>query len=230
MKNQIYANMLEQPHLLIAGTTGSGKSVLINGLMVEALEHSPNEVRFILIDPKRVELIDYAELPHTMRYSDEPEDALADLKYALDICETRFRIMQEQHLKKSRAADLYVVIDELADLVFADKKVLPVLTRIAQIGRAARVHVIASTQCPLASILTTPLKACMDARVGLRTRSSQDSRNILEHTGCEELPRYGKAYYRTPERERKISVPNVTQKTIDEVCMKWKEWALDNWY
>lgn len=224
MKNQIFANMLEQPHLLIAGTTGSGKSVLINGLMVEALEHSPNEVQFILIDPKRVELIDYVNLPHTLRYADEPSDALTDLRYALDLCETRFRIMQEQHIKKSRAADLYVVIDELADLVFADKRVLPVLTRIAQIGRAARVHLIAATQCPLASVLTTPFKVNMDARVGLRTRSSQDSRNLLEHTGCEELPRYGRAYYRTPEREKIISIPNVTQEQIDRACEKWYDW------
>ena len=134
MKNEMFANMLDQPHLLIAGTTGSGKSVLINNLMTEALEKSPNEVQFILIDPKRVELVDYAMLPHTMRYADEPEEMFDALSYALEVCELRFRIMQDRHLKKSQAADLYVVIDELADLVFQNKRVLPVLTRIAQLG------------------------------------------------------------------------------------------------
>ena len=214
--------MLEQPHLLIAGTTGSGKSVLINGLMCEALKRPATEVQFILLDPKKVELTDYIDLPHTVKYASEPSDMMAALEYALNITELRFNVMQQQHVKKSRAADLYVVIDEFADLVLTNRKAQPVLQRLAQIGRAARVHTIAATQCPLASVITTPIKVNYDARVGLRTRSAQDSRNILGHKGCEELPRCGKAYYMTPEGESIIDIPMTDEVDITEAVYRWK--------
>ena len=221
MKNEIFADMLSQPHLLIAGTTGSGKSVLINGLMCEALEKPSNEVQFILIDPKRVELIDYKDLPHTVRYADQPETMIDALNYALNLCELRFKIMQEQRLKKSNAADLYVIIDEFADLMLTNHKVRPIIQRISQIGRAAKVHSIIATQTPIVEVIPTAIKVNYDARVGLRTRSAQDSRNILGHNGCEDLPRYGKAIYMTPEGEREITIPMTTQGDVAEATFYW---------
>lgn len=196
----LYADMLQQPHLLIAGATGSGKSVVINGLMYTALHDSPTQMQFILIDPKRVELISYKPLPHTLRYASEPTDIIRALQVAMATCNNRYTIMQGQCLKQWNGAHLYVIIDELADLMTTNRRqVQPLLQRLAQIGRAARVHIIAATQCPLAAVIPTPIKVNFDARVALRTRCKQDSRNILGVTGCECLPRYGQGYYLTPD-------------------------------
>lgn len=190
----LYADMLQQPHLLIAGATGSGKSVVINGMMTTALKDSPAAVQFILIDPKRVELVDYKELPHTLRYSSEPGEMVQALQEAITITDNRYKDMARQHVKKYGGGAVYVVIDELADLMTTNKKqVQPILQRLCQIGRAANVHVVAATQCPLSAVIPTPIKVNFDSRVALRTRSGQDSRNILGVTGCELLPRYGQA-------------------------------------
>ena len=164
--------MLQQPHLLIAGATGSGKSVVINGMMTTALKDSPAAVQFILIDPKRVELVDYKELPHTLRYSSEPGEMVQALQEAIAITDNRYRDMARQHVKKYGGGAVYVVIDELADLMTTNKKqVQPILQRLCQIGRAANVHVVAATQCPLSAVIPTPIKVNFDSRVALRTRS-----------------------------------------------------------
>lgn len=124
----LYADMLQQPHLLIAGATGSGKSVVINGMMTTALKDSPAAVQFILIDPKRVELVDYKELPHTLRYSSEPGEMVQALQEAIAITDNRYRDMARQHVKKYGGGAVYVVIDELADLMTTNKKqVQPIL-------------------------------------------------------------------------------------------------------
>ena len=150
----IYADMLSQPHLLIAGATGSGKSVVINGIITTALKDSPSRVQFVLIDPKRVELIDYAPLPHTIRYSTEPSDMIQALHDALNITDQRYKDMARRHIKQYTGSAVYVVIDELADLMTTNRKHIQApLQRLCQIGRAANVHVIAAPQCPLKLIL-----------------------------------------------------------------------------
>lgn len=221
----LYADMLDQPHLLIAGATGSGKSVIVNSLIYTALLHSPAAVQLILIDPKRVELSNYRSLPHTLRYASEPGNMPQALEYAMSVTEGRYREMQREHVKKYDGPDLYVVIDELADLMTTNKRqVQPLLQRLCQIGRAARVHVIAATQCPLATVIPTPIKVNFDARVGLRTRSAQDSRNILGVTGCEALPRYGQGYYMTPEGLTLYNIPMTPQGEVDRVVTYWKRY------
>lgn len=216
----LYDNMLAQPHLLIAGATGSGKSVAINGIMHSALFNSPAKVGFILIDPKRVELCEYKRLPHTLYYASEPQEMVRALEYAIGITETRYKAMQRQGKRKFDGSDIYVIIDELADLMTTNKRqVQPLLQRLCQIGRACKLHVIAATQCPLASVLTTPVKVNFDARLGLRTRSAQDSRNILGYAGLETLPRYGQGVYMTPDEDELYNIPmipdNERQRLID---------------
>lgn len=218
----LYRDMLEQPHLLIAGATGSGKSVVINSLIYTALLDSPAAVQFILIDPKRVELVDYKHLPHTIKYSSEPGEMVQALEKAIEITEDRYKYMQRRRMKKYSGAALYVVIDELADLMTTNKKqVQPFIQRLCQIGRAANVHVIAATQCPLASVIPTPIKVNFDARVGLRTRSAQDSRNILGFKGCEQLPRYGQGYYMTPGELSLYNIPMIEQYQITQRINYW---------
>ncbi|MDO4477533.1 MAG: FtsK/SpoIIIE domain-containing protein [Lachnospiraceae bacterium] len=219
----LYRDMLKQPHLLIAGATGSGKSVVINGLMYTALHDSPAAVQFILIDPKRVELVDFAQLPHVVQYASEPGNMVQALEKAMEITETRYKAMQRQRVKKYAGGALYVVIDELADLMTtARRQVQPLLQRLAQIGRAANVHIIAATQCPLSSVIPTPIKVNFDSRVALRTRSAQDSRNILGVKGCELLPRYGQGYYMTPDGLTLYNIPMQAPEDVAAIVRYWE--------
>lgn len=220
---RLYEDMLQQPHLLIAGATGSGKSVIINGIMHAALYNSPVTARFILIDVKRVELCEYRYLPHTIAYADNVTSAVKALNTALDITETRYGDMQRRRLRKYDGSHVYVIIDELADLMTTAKTlVTPLIQRLCQIGRAARVHVIAATQCPLSAVIPTPIKVNFDSRVGLRTRSAQDSRNILGVKGCENLPRYGMGYYMTPEGLTLYSIPMVADAERTRLINYWQ--------
>lgn len=226
----LYWDMLKQPHLLIAGATGSGKSVVINGLVYTALHDSPAAVQFILIDPKRVELVDYRPLPHTLQYSSEPGEMVEALEKAMEITESRYKAMQRQRVKKYPGGALYVIIDELADLMTtARRQVQPLIQRLAQIGRAANVHIIAATQCPLATVIPTPIKVNFDSRVALRTRSAQDSRNILGLTGCECLPRYGQGYYMTPDGLTLYNIPMQPQEDINALVTYWKRHSRPRW-
>ena len=219
----LYRDMLKQPHLLIAGATGSGKSVVINGLVYTAMYDSPAAVQFILIDPKRVELVDYKPLPHTLMYASEPGEMVEALEKAMEITESRYKAMQRQRVKKYPGGALYVIIDELADLMTtARRQVQPLIQRLAQVGRAANVHIIAATQCPLATVIPTPIKVNFDSRVALRTRSAQDSRNILGLTGCELLPRYGQGYYMTPDGLKLYNIPMQPQEDINTLVKYWQ--------
>ena len=190
-RSALYADMLNQSHVLLAGATGSGKSTVINGMIHAALYNAPSTVMFVLIDPKKVELVKYADLPHTMRYASEPKEMLDALKYSLQIVDTRFKEMQRQRVTEYTGADVYVIVDELADLMTTasiKKEAAQVLQRIAQIGRAAHVHLIAATQCPIAAVIPTPIKCNFDCRMALRTASAQDSRNIIGVKGAENFP------------------------------------------
>ena len=219
----LFADMLKQPHLLVAGATGSGKSVVINGIITTALKDSPAAVQFIFIDPKRVELVDYRPLPHTLKYASEPGDMVQALQYAMYTTERRYKEMQRKHLKQYPGGAVYVVIDELADLMTTNRRqVQPLIQRLAQIGRAANVHIIAATQCPLAAVIPTPIKVNFDARVALRTRSAQDSRNILGVKGCELLPRYGQGYYMTPDGLTLYNIPMQDPASVKTMLDYWK--------
>lgn len=219
----LYRDMLKQPHLLIAGATGSGKSVVINGLVYTAMYDSPAAVQFILIDPKRVELVDYKPLPHTVQYASEPGEMVQALEKAMEITESRYKAMQRQRVKKYTGGAVYVIIDELADLMTtARRQVQPLIQRLAQVGRAANVHIIAATQCPLTTVIPTPIKVNFDSRVALRTRSAQDSRNILGLTGCELLPRYGQGYYMTPDGLKLYNIPMQPQEDINALVKYWQ--------
>lgn len=221
----LYVSMLHQNHLLIAGMSGSGKSVIINGMIYAALHQTPRECRFILLDPKRVELCIYRNLPHTLRYAIEAGDMIHALEYALDLIEERYRSMQAAGKRKYTGAHIYVIIDEMADLMTTCKKrVTPLLQRIAQIGRAAAVSLVGATQCPLASILPTPIKCNIDSRIALHTRTRQDSRNIMDDAGAETLPRYGKAYYLTPEKTQIVTVPMVSDDDINDIVSYWMQY------
>lgn len=200
----LYWTMTKEPHVLIAGATGSGKSVVINGIIHALLHLAPGQqadgVEMILIDPKRVELIRFKPLPHTILYASEPGEFFHAFMFAFGLIESRYKDMQRHHERVFSGGDAYIIIDEWADLILSrdGKKIIELVQRIAQIGRAARVHIIAATQTPIAKVLPTEIKCNFDARLGLRTRSAQDSRNIIGVPGLETLPRYGQGVYMSP--------------------------------
>lgn len=218
----LFDDMAQQPHLLVAGATGSGKSVLVNGIIYNLLHDGPGKVQFVLIDPKRVELSEYRYLPHTIRYASEPADMVEALQTALAITDRRFQVMQVERSRKYNGGHVYVIIDELADLMTTNKKaVMPLIQRLCQVGRAANVHVIACTQSPVTQVIPTPIKVNFSSRVALRTSCAQDSRNIIARTGCEALPRFGYAYYSTPEGITKVHIPAYTEQQYDELITWW---------
>lgn len=218
----LFDDMAKQPHLLVAGATGSGKSVVVNGIIYNLVHNGPVSCKLILIDPKRVELAQYKDFPHCIRYASEPDTMIEALRYAMEVIETRYTDMSKRHIKKYDGGHVYVIIDELADLMTTQKKhVQPLLQRICQVGRAANVHVIACTQCPLATVIPTAISVNFDARVGLRTRNAQDSRNILGKTGCELLPRYGQGFYMTPEGTQLWNIPMYNDSQYDAIINWW---------
>lgn len=190
---RVYKPFLElaaRPHLLIAGATGSGKSVATNGIITSILMTcSPVTAGFILIDPKKVELVQYAALPHVLRYASEPAAMIQALQIALDETERRYKAMQAQGIREYTGPDLYVIVDELADLMTTQKRdALPLLQRLAQIGRAARVHLIVCSQNVLAVTIPTVLKCNFSTVLGLRTATRAQSRFLIDAPGCETLP------------------------------------------
>lgn len=220
----LYDNMAAQTHLLIAGRTGSGKSCVVNGIIHSQLvRKSCDEVQFIFIDPKRVELSQWKNIPHCIAYaSDDLRERLTALNLAVRIIEHRFQEMEMHGVKKYEGSDILVIIDELADLLTTQKTdVLPLLQRIGQIGRAARIHLVACTQCPTAQILSTQLRCNFDAILGLRTRSMQDSRNIIGMKGCEKLPDHGQGYYVTPQHEGIVDLPLIPEEDLRHVAEHW---------
>ena len=213
----------------ITGGIGSGKSTVINGMVHAALYDSPANRLFVLIDPKKVELVRYARLPHTLMYASEPREMLQALNYSLSVVDARFREMQKRRQTEYTGAHLYVIVDELADLMTTasiKRQAAQVLQRIGQIGRAARVHVVAATQCPIAAVIPTPIKCNFDCRMALRTASAQDSRNIIGVKGAENLPdpkREGRAlgYYRTGADVELYNLPRVESAEIDKLVTYW---------
>ncbi len=221
--SKLYYDMLQQSHLLIAGAPGSGKSTILHGLVYTALFDSPASTRFVFIDPKRMELCEYKKLPHTLVYASEPDEIVRILNSVLQLIDSRYKEMQKRKEKLYNGSNVYVVIDELADLTTtAQKKIyIPLIQRLCQIGRPARIHVIAVTKCPKSDVIPTPIKVNFDSRVGLRTFSAQDSRNILGVSGCESLPRFGEGYYMKPEGIERYIIPIVSDEEKKTMIDFW---------
>lgn len=220
--SRLFLDMLNQPHLLIAGTTGSGKSVVINGIIHTALHYSPAQYRFILIDPKRVELSDYRNMPHTLIYATEPRDILNALQYAIQLIDIRYKDMQRRRLKLYDGSKVLIIIDEMADLLTTQRReVKPILQRIGQIGRASKNSIIGATQRPTDKVIGNDITANMDARLGLRTRSAQESRNIIGISGLERLSRYGIGYYQTPEEATTYKIPMIPDAERHKLIDYW---------
>ena len=198
----VVADLAKMPHMLIAGSTGSGKSVCINDIIISMVyKSSPQEIQMILIDPKVVELSVFGRLPHLrVPVVTEPKKAASALRWAVNEMDMRYRKFSEVGSRdlarynslmddpKKRMAKLVIIIDELADLMMvAPEDVEDSICRIAQLGRAAGIHLIVATQRPSADIITGLIKANIPSRCAFAVSSSIDSRIILDATGAEKL-------------------------------------------
>jgi len=219
MGNVKYVEVDKTPHMLVAGATGSGKSVCINNIIVSVLMRStPEEVKMVLVDPKKVEFNVYDGIPHLLTpVVTDPKKASAALQKIVDEMENRYEIFKdsqtknittyneyvEKRLKKDPNIDLkrmpyiLVVIDELADLMLvAAKQVEESIMRITQLARAAGIHLIVATQRPSADIITGIIKANIPSRISFAVSSSIDSRTILDTMGAEKLLGKGDMLYK----------------------------------
>lgn len=223
----LFEDMAMQHNLLVAGEVGSGKSSVINGIIYTLLHQSPAKVRFILIDPKMTELCQYKNLPHVLRYAYEHADIIAALRYAVGIMENRLHDMQARGLKLYDGADIYVVIDELADLLLTLKKqAKPLLQRLLQLSRASKIHVLCGSQCVNASVISTELRVNMTAIVGLRTATKAHSRLLVERPGCElfpdpQLEKKAYGYYKRGCKCELYNLPYTTAEQLNDICNYW---------
>ena len=209
--NCIVGNIAKLPHMLIAGTTGSGKSVCMNSLILSLLyKATPDEVRLIMIDPKMVELGIYNGIPHLyIPVVTDPKKAAGSLQWAVVEMMKRYRLFSEIGVRDLKGYNNYktkigeptmpnvvIVIDELADLMMtAAKEVEESICRVAQMGRAAGMHLIIATQRPSADVITGLMKANIPSRIAFAVSSSLESRIILDNPGAEKLIGMGDMLY-----------------------------------
>lgn len=196
----VVADLDKMPHLLVAGQTGSGKSVMINTILTSLLyRNSPSDLKLILVDPKQVEMAPYADIPHLLTpVINEPEKCISALKWAVAEMERRLRTMAEvgkrnigeyNNLKKEEGMPyIVIVIDELADLMMmAARDVEALIVRIAQKARATGIHLVLATQRPSVDVITGLIKANIPARIAFTVASQVDSRTIIDQIGAEKL-------------------------------------------
>jgi DNA segregation ATPase FtsK/SpoIIIE, S-DNA-T family len=248
-------DLAQMPHLLIAGSTGTGKSVFINSLMMSILyKASPEDVKLVLVDPKRLELSLYADIPHLLApVVTDPRIASNVLRNATKEMENRLKLLAQRGVRnidqynrtfqKGQSLSLFdnleesehkplpylvIVIDELADLMMVDtNNVEESITRLAQMARAVGIHLILATQRPSVDVITGLIKANFPARISFRVASKVDSRTILDSNGSESLLGRGDMLYLPAGSARlhRIHGPLVTEDEITSVCDFWRKQA-----
>jgi S-DNA-T family DNA segregation ATPase FtsK/SpoIIIE len=198
--NGVLLDIAKAPHVLVAGTTGSGKSVMLHNIICSLLlKNNPNTARLLLIDPKMVEF-KYFYKDSPMLWEDvktDPYEALSALERASEEMMRRYDIMSEEGKRFWDGAKLYIVVDEVADLIdTAGKKVEKVIANIARLGRGAGVHLIIATQHPTAQVLSRQITANLDTRIALRVEDASASRLVIRSAGANELKGKGDALLR----------------------------------
>jgi len=234
----IVKSLEKMPHLLVAGATGSGKSVGINDFILSLIyQNTPSELKFLMVDPKQVELELYSGIPYMLGpIVTDPDKALKLLKRTVDEMEYRYKTLKNKRVKNldeyntkiiwDKMFRIVFVIDELADLMMSwnKKDVENCITRIAQKARAVWIHLIVATQRPSVNVITGLIKANMPTRIAFGVVSEIDSRTILGRKGAEDLVGKGDMLYTDPSTKHaiRIQAPFVDTKEIDRVVQRLK--------
>jgi DNA segregation ATPase FtsK/SpoIIIE, S-DNA-T family len=233
------ADLAKMPHLLIAGATGSGKSVCVNAIIDSILMNAtPAEVKLILIDPKRVELAQYKGIPHLLtEVIVEPDKAVNALKWTVGTMESRYAEFAARGVRniagynealrpgQPRMPYIVIVIDELADLMMVSAyEVEATITRVAQLARATGIHLVVATQRPSVQVITGLIKANIPSRIAFAMTSGVDSRTILDTTGAEDLLGRGDMLYQPIDAPRAVRLQGVlvTDPEIESVARHWR--------
>lgn len=236
-----YGRFLDCPHLLIAGTTGSGKSVFVNGLIHTAMQTRfpfakiARGCSFIFLDAKRCEFAIPEHSPHCIYYASDPKDMITALCLAIAICNRRSKELEQRNHenwengtfeKKYPGGDIYVVIDEFADIVTnkeIKESVINAVQKIAQIGRSQKVHLWLCTQTVKADVISTKISCNFCHRVGLRVTTPQQSRMIIDAKGLEAIKEtYGHGIYFSPKGLEPIhGIPYVPESEQIELAKYW---------
>lgn len=230
---EVYADIEKMPHGLVAGATGSGKSVCINTLIISLIyNNTPEELRFVLIDPKMVELSIYNDIPHlAMPVITDAKKAPGALKWVCEEMDRRFVVFSSVHAKNLKAFNdmarrngnpimpkIVVVIDELADLmVVAGADVEDYIHRIGAKARAAGIHIIVATQRPSTDVIKGTMKNNIPTRIAFKVTSAVDSSTILDHGGAEKLLGMGDMLYSNEQGEERIQGAYVTEEEIGDI-------------
>lgn len=218
----VVVDIAKMPHCLVAGTTGSGKSVLINAFITTLIyRNSPEELKLILVDPKRVELSNYNGIPHLLTpVINEPEKILSALKWSMSEMDRRFKLFQSVGVRNiigynemsgfQALPDIVILIDELADLMmFAPVEVEDAITRIAQLARATGIHLVVATQRPSVDVITGLIKANIPCRIAFNVSSMIDSRVIIDQQGAEKLLGRGDMLFLPPDAAKPLRIQGV---------------------
>lgn len=223
----VIGDISSMPHVLIAGATGSGKSVAINSFLCSILfRASPSEVKFILVDPKRVELTGYNDIPHLLTpVIVEPSKVVSALKWATNLMDKRYKQLAEVGVKNiagynelagiAAMPSVVIVIDELADIMlFSPAEVEESITRIAQMARAVGIHLVLATQRPSVDVITGLIKANVPTRIAFNVSSMTDSRVVLDSPGAEKLLGKGDMLFVPPDqaKPRRVQGTYVSEK------------------
>ncbi len=228
----VYADLAKMPHMLIAGATGSGKSAMINAFLASLLyRNSPNDLKLILVDPKRVELGLYNNVPHLLTpVIVEPEKCISALKWAVAEMDRRYKLLADVgnrniiEYNKAHPAEampyIVIVIDEMADLmVLAAADVESLIVRLAQMARAIGIHLVLATQRPSVDVITGIIKANIPARLAFSVASQIDSRTILDQMGAEKLLGKGDMLFMSPDhmKPRRIQGAFLEEKEVKTI-------------
>jgi S-DNA-T family DNA segregation ATPase FtsK/SpoIIIE len=223
----VIANIAKMPHLMIAGSTGSGKTVCVNTLITGLLfQNSPQELKFIMIDPKRVELTPYNDIPHLLTpVITDPEKAINSLKWAVKEMENRYDMLSRfgcrniesynqtvatTHKEQDPLPYIIIIIDEMADLMATHgREMEAVVVRLAQMARAIGIHLVLSTQRPSVEVITGLIKANITTRIAFLVASQIDSRTILDSSGAEKLLGNGDMLYQSGDSNRPRRIQGV---------------------